>query len=137
MKILLVEDQRELRDILEKRLKKEYSVDSCGDGAEALDFLSVYTYDIILLDIMLPKLGGMEVLRWVRRRNIDTPVLLLTAKTEIQDRVLGLDSGADDYLVKPFSYEELLARIRVLIRRRTSHRTSRLQVGGSGYRHSK
>lgn len=129
MKILLVEDQRELRDILEKRLKKEYSVDSCGDGAEALDFLSVYTYDIILLDIMLPKLGGMEVLRWVRRRNIDTPVLLLTAKTEIQDRVLGLDSGADDYLVKPFSYEELLARIRVLIRRRTSHRTSRLQVG--------
>lgn len=129
MKILLVEDQKDLREILEKRLKKEYSVDSCEDGEEALDFLSVYSYDIVLLDIMLPKLDGMEVLRRMRQRGIDTPVLLLTAKNDIKDRVLGLDSGADDYLVKPFSYEELLARIRVLTRRQTAHRTSRLQLG--------
>lgn len=129
MKILLVEDQKDLREILEKRLKKEYSVDSCEDGEEALDFLSVYSYDIVLLDIMLPKLDGMEVLRRMRQRGMDTPVLLLTAKNDIKDRVLGLDSGADDYLVKPFSYEELLARIRVLTRRQTAHRTSRLQLG--------
>ena len=129
MKILLVEDQKDLREILEKRLKKEYSVDSCEDGEEALDFLSVYSYDIVLLDIMLPKLDGMEVLRRMRQRRMDTPVLLLTAKNDIKDRVLGLDSGADDYLVKPFSYEELLARIRVLTRRQTAHRTSRLQLG--------
>ena len=129
MKILLVEDQKDLREILEKRLKKEYSVDSCEDGEEALDFLSVYSYDIVLLDIMLPKLDGMEVLRRMRQRGMNTPVLLLTAKNDIKDRVLGLDSGADDYLVKPFSYEELLARIRVLTRRQTAHRTSRLQLG--------
>ena len=129
MKILLVEDQKDLREILEKRLKKEYSVDSCEDGEEALDFLSVYSYDIVLLDIMLPKLDGMEVLRRMRQRGMDTPVLLLTAKNDIKDRVLGLDSGADDYLVEPFSYEELLARIRVLTRRQTAHRTSRLQLG--------
>lgn len=129
MKILFVEDQQELRDILEKRLKKEYSVDACGDGETALDFLSVYSYDLVLLDIMLPKMDGMSVLKWMRRRNISTPVLLLTAKSDIKDRVRGLDSGADDYLVKPFSYEELLARIRVLVRRNSSQLTSVLKVG--------
>ena len=129
MKILFVEDQKELRDILEKRLKKEYSVDACGDGETALDFLSVYSYDLVLLDIMLPKMDGMSVLKWMRRRNISTPVLLLTAKSDIKDRVRGLDSGADDYLVKPFSYEELLARIRVLVRRNSSQLTSVLKVG--------
>lgn len=129
MKILLVEDQQELREILTKRLRKEYSVDPCGDGEEALDFLSVYSYDIVLLDIMLPKLDGMGVLKWMRRQKIHTPVLLLTAKSAVKDRVLGLDSGADDYLVKPFSFDELLARIRVLMRRSTSHLTSCLQVG--------
>ena len=129
MKILFVEDQQELRDILEKRLKKEYSVDACGDGETALDFLSVYSYDLVLLDIMLAKMDGMSVLKWMRRRNISTPVLLLTAKSDIKDRVRGLDSGADDYLVKPFSYEELLARIRVLVRRNSSQLTSVLKVG--------
>lgn len=129
MKILFVEDQKELRDILEKRLKKEYSVDACGDGETALDFLSVYSYDLVLLDIMLPKMDGISVLKWMRRRKISTPVLLLTAKSDIKDRVLGLDSGADDYLVKPFSYDELLARIRVLVRRNTNHLTSVLRVG--------
>lgn len=124
-----MEDQKELRDILEKRLKKEYSVDACGDGETALDFLSVYSYDLVLLDIMLPKMDGMSVLKWMRRRNISTPVLLLTAKSDIKDRVRGLDSGADDYLAKPFSYEELLARIRVLVRRNSSQLTSVLKVG--------
>lgn len=129
MKILLVEDEKDMRDILVKRLKKEYSVDSCADGEAALDYLSVYKYDIILLDIMLPRRNGIEVLKWMRQRKIDTPVLLLTARSSVEDRVLGLDSGADDYLIKPFSYEELLARIRVLVRRKTSQLTSVLQVG--------
>ena len=128
MKILLVEDQKDMRELLEKRLKKEYSVDACSDGAEALDYLSVYTYDIVLLDIMLPYKNGIEVLRWMRNKKIFTPVLLLTAKSSIEDRVNGLDSGADDYLVKPFSYEELLARIRMLIRRSSNQLTSVLEV---------
>ncbi len=128
MRILLVEDEDELRNLLEKRLKKEYSVDSCGDGIEALDYLNVYEYDIILLDIMLPKLDGITVLKRLRGRNIPTPVLLLTAKSSVEDRVAGLDSGADDYLVKPFSYEELLARIRVLTRRHSSQLTSILTI---------
>lgn len=129
MKILLVEDQKDMRELLAKRLKKEYSVDTCKDGEEALDYLAVYKYDIILLDIMLPKISGLEVLKKLRQQKIETPVLLLTAKSSIEDRVTGLDSGADDYLVKPFSYEELLARIRVLIRRKSSQLTSILEVG--------
>lgn len=128
MRILYVEDQKELRELLSERLKKEYSVDTCGDGESALDYLAVYTYDIVLLDIMLPKLDGIDVLKWMRSRQIDFPVILLTAKGAIEDRVAGLDCGADDYLVKPFSYEELLARIRVLTRRKSSHLTSRLVV---------
>lgn len=128
MKILLVEDQKDMREVLTKRLKKEYSVDSCEDGEEALDFLSVYTYDLVLLDIMLPKKSGIEVLKWMRQKKIETPVLLLTARGSIEDRVTGLDSGADDYLVKPFSYEELMARIRVLTRRQSRQLTSVLEV---------
>lgn len=129
MRILLVEDQRDMRELLHKRLKKEYSVDSCKDGEEALDYLSVYTYDIVLLDIMLPKLDGISVLKWIRDRRMPVPVLLLTAKSSVEDRVAGLDCGANDYLVKPFSYEELLARIRVLVRRETRQLTSLLKVG--------
>lgn len=128
MKILFVEDQKDMRELLVKRLKKEYTIDACGDGESAIDYLSVYKYDIVLLDIMLPKLSGIEVLKWMRHRKIDTPVLLLTAKSSIEDRVNGLDSGADDYLIKPFSYEELLARIRVLTRRGSSQLTSVLEV---------
>lgn len=129
MKILYVEDEQELREVLYKRLKKEYSVDVCKNGEEAVDFLSVYKYDIVILDIMMPVMDGMEVLEWMRQRKIETPVIFLTAKDSVEDRVTGLDNGADDYLVKPFSYEELLARIRVLSRRKTSHFTSCLQVG--------
>lgn len=129
MRILLVEDQEELRSLLEKRLKKEYSVDACGDGNSALDYLKVYSYDMVLLDIMLPGIDGIGVLQWMRRNKMDTPVIFLTAKSAVEDRVLGLDSGADDYLVKPFSYEELLARMRVLLRRGSRQRTAVLQVG--------
>lgn len=129
MRILYVEDQKELRELLTKRLQKEHSVDSCEDGLSALDYLNVYTYDLIILDIMLPKMNGMDVLKWIRQKRIETPVLLLTAKTDVEDRVAGLDNGADDYLAKPFSHEELLARIRVLTRRKSAHFTSCLKVG--------
>ena len=129
MKILLVEDQKDMRELLAKRLKKEYSVDVCEDGESALDYLNVYKYDLVLLDIMLPKISGLEVLKKMRQKRIETPVLLLTAKSSIEDRVTGLDSGADDYLVKPFSYDELTARIRMLLRRKSSQLTSILEVG--------
>lgn len=129
MRILYVEDEKDLRELLAKRLKKDYSLDSCPDGESALDYLSIYKYDVVILDIMLPKLDGIGVLKWMRNRRIDTPVLLLTAKSAVEDRVAGLDSGADDYLVKPFSYDELLARIRVLARRKSNQLTAKLVVG--------
>lgn len=118
MRILVVEDEVNLNDIIVKKLKLEhYGVDSCFDGKEALDYIFSAEYDVILLDIMLPKLDGFEVLKKIRNKNIKTPVLLLTARDGIEDRVQGLDFGADDYLVKPFAFEELLARIRVVLRK--------------------
>lgn len=129
MRILYAEDQRELREVLCKRLQKEYSVDACVDGQEAMDFIETYEYDMVLLDIMMPKLDGIEVVRKMRAKKINTPVILLTAKGDIEDRVKGLDSGADDYLVKPFAYEELLARIRVWTRRSGNQTSSVLRVG--------
>lgn len=118
MRILVVEDERDLNSIIVKRLNKAgYSVDTCYDGEEALDYMRMGEYDVILLDIMLPKMNGLDVVRTLRKKRDKTPVLLLTAKDAIEDRVIGLDSGADDYLVKPFAFEELLARVRVLTRR--------------------
>ena len=122
MRILVVEDEVNLNDIIVKKLKLEhYGVDSCFDGKEALDYIFSAEYDVILLDIMLPKLDGFDVLKKIRNKNIKTPVLLLTARDGIEDRVQGLDFGADDYLVKPFAFDELLARIRVLLRRNTDN----------------
>ena len=122
MRILVVEDEVNLNDIIVKKLKLEhYGVDSCFDGKEALDYIFSAEYDVILLDIMLPKLDGFEVLKKIKNKNIKTPVLLLTARDGIEDRVQGLDFGADDYLVKPFAFDELLARIRVLLRRNTDN----------------
>jgi len=113
-----VEDEKKINDIIVKTLKQEkYGVDSCFDGEEALDYIFSVEYDIILLDIMLPKKDGFEVIKSIRKKGIKTPVLFLTARDEIEDRVKGLDLGADDYLVKPFAFEELLARIRVLLRK--------------------
>ena len=118
MRILVVEDQPEMNALLVKQLKAAgYSVDACLTGADALDYLAGGGYDAVVLDIMLPGVDGLEVLRRRRAAGDKTPVLLLTARDGIDDRVRGLDSGADDYLVKPFALQELLARLRVLLRR--------------------
>ena len=119
MKILLVEDNQQLNNALATLLKRNsYLVDSAFDGEEALIYLREYQYDVVILDIMLPKIDGLEVLRRARRDGLHTPIIMLTAKSTIEDKILGLDLGADDYLPKPFSTEELLARIRALLRRK-------------------
>lgn len=118
MKILLVEDTVQLNKALTTLLKRNsYTVDSAFDGEEALLFVRDYSYDLIILDVMLPKVNGLEVLKSIRRNKITIPVILLTAKSSVEDKVLGLDLGADDYLPKPFNTEELLARVRALGRR--------------------
>ena len=118
MKLLIVEDEKRLCQTVAKHLKAEgYAVDFCHDGADALDYMAGTEYDAVILDIMLPGLDGISVLKTMRSQKIKTPVLLLTAKNTVEDKVKGLDSGADDYLTKPFSLEELSARIRVMIRR--------------------
>ena len=118
MRLLIAEDEKDLNKILTERLKEEhYSVDSCYDGQEALDYLASAEYDAVILDIMMPVTDGLSVLKTMRRKDDSTPVLLLTAKDGIEDRVQGLDAGANDYLVKPFAVEELLARVRVLLRK--------------------
>lgn len=129
MRLLIVEDERDLRELLCKRLKKDFSVDACQDGETAMDYLDVYSYDVVLLDIMLPKMDGLTVLKKLRNRGVSTPVLLLTAKSSVAERVEGLDAGADDYLVKPFAYEELQARMRVLLRRSNQKNSNLLEVG--------
>ena len=118
MKLLLVEDEKQLSEALQQILiKNKYSVDAVYNGDEGLDYALTDVYDVIILDIMLPKLNGIEILKMIRKRKISTPVILLTAKGSVEDRILGLDSGADDYLPKPFSPDELLARLRALTRR--------------------
>ena len=118
MKLLLVEDEKQLSEALQQILiKNKYSVDAVYSGDEGLDYALTGIYDVIILDIMLPKLNGIEILKMIRKRKISTPVILLTAKGNVEDRILGLDSGADDYLPKPFSPDELLARLRALTRR--------------------
>lgn len=118
MRILVVEDEPKLNELIVKKLKLEhYTVDACLDGIDALDYLRCAEYDTVVLDIMLPGISGLEVLKTLRTQEKRTPVLLLTARDSIEDRVAGLDLGADDYLVKPFAFDELLARIRVMIRR--------------------
>ena len=121
MKLLLVEDTIQLNRALSTLLKRNsYLVDSAFDGEEALLFLKDYTYDVIVLDIMLPRIDGLEVLKRARSNGIQTPIILLTAKSTVEDKITGLDLGADDYLPKPFSTEELLARIRALTRRKNN-----------------
>ena len=117
MRLLLCEDERSLSRAVEAILRKNnYSVDAVYDGRDALDYIVNGNYDGIILDIMMPVMDGIEVLKNVRSRGITTPILLLTAKSEIEDKVKGLDSGADDYLTKPFDTRELLARIRAMTR---------------------
>jgi len=122
MRLLVVEDQQDLNEILVRKLKSEgYAVDSCLDGKDALAYVEMTEYDGIILDIMLPGITGLGILRKMRSSGNHTPVLLLTALGSTDDKVAGLDEGADDYLVKPFDFDELLARIRVLTRRGGSH----------------
>ena len=130
MRILLAEDERDLNNILTKKLTDEgYSVDSCFDGLEALDFLKAADYDGAILDVMMPGMDGFSVLTKLREQGKDTPVMFLTARDTVADRVRGLDLGACDYLIKPFSMDELLARIRVLTRERFHAAENTLQAG--------
>lgn len=130
MRILVVEDERDLNRILTKTLTAEgCSVDACFDGLEALDYLSVASYDVIVLDRMMPRMDGMELLSRLRSQGDETPVIFLTAKDAVSERVRGLDAGADDYLVKPFSFEELMARIRVVTRKHSGSTTNLFTVG--------
>lgn len=118
MRLMICEDEHDLNRIIKMKLTSDgYSVDSCYDGEEALDLLDLTDYDGVILDIMLPKVDGLEVLRRMRLKGDMTPVLLLTAKDSVSDKVKGLDGGANDYLVKPFSFEELTARIRAMLRK--------------------
>ncbi|WP_343011983.1 response regulator transcription factor [Gemella morbillorum] len=129
MKILVVEDEKDLNRVITKHLKKNnYSVDSCFDGEQALDYVLYGEYDLIITDIMMPKIDGYEFIKQLRVKGNSTPVIMLTAKDSLDDKILGLDSGADDYIVKPFEFDELLARIRVLMRRNYEFATNIIQV---------
>ena len=122
MRLLVVEDEKKLNELITKKLKKEYyGVDSCFYGEEAIRYVEATEYDAVILDIMLPKLDGFEVIKRIRAKKNKVPILLLTARDNIDDKVKGLDYGADDYLVKPFIFEELMARIRVLLRRNSGN----------------
>ena len=119
MKILLAEDEVDLNNVVTRYLKKNgYSVDSVLDGEEALDYLEYSEYDLVILDIMMPKVDGFEVIKKLRDKGNHTSVLMLTARDSADDKVKGLDLGADDYIVKPFDFNELMARIRAVVRRK-------------------
>lgn len=129
MKILVVDDEPDLLEQLRETLTNQrYDVDTADDGESALDKLFDNPYDLIILDIMLPVVDGLAILREIRKANIDTPVLMLTAKGDVEDKIKGLDYGADDYLAKPFAIAELMARIRSLLRRASDHRDPLLTV---------
>ncbi len=131
MRILIVEDDRALREMLVRRLQREgYAVDASGDGIEGLEYALSAAYDAILLDIMLPGMDGLSVLSALRARDYAGGILLLTARDAVADRVRGLDAGADDYLIKPFSCDELSARLRALLRKHTPSRSPVLREGG-------
>ncbi len=130
MRILVAEDEKALNKILVKQFtKRGYSVDSCFDGESVFDYLAGAEYDAIVMDVMMPKKDGFKVLDEMRRKGNKTPVIFLTAKTEVEDRVYGLDIGANDYLIKPFSFEELAARVRMITRDSKGNSTNVFTVG--------
>lgn len=130
MRLLLAEDERDLADALEAMLKhNNYSVDVVNNGQDALDYLMLDDYDGAILDVMMPQMDGVTVVKKLRENKKNTPVLLLTAKSEIEDKVYGLDSGADDYLTKPFVTRELLARVRSMTRRQATFTSNVLELG--------
>ena len=131
MRILVIEDEKKVAGFIKKGLEEEtYAVDVASDGEEGLDLGQQGQYDLIILDLMLPKIDGLEVLSRLRASKMDVPILLLTAKDAVEDKVVGLDKGADDYLTKPFAFSELVARIRVLLRRGKAETKTVLQVDG-------
>jgi two-component system, OmpR family, response regulator len=130
MRILVVEDEHRIAQTIKKGLEQErYAVDLAYTGPDGYDLASTESYDTIILDLMLPGMDGLTICKQLRKLNIHTPILILTAKGQIHDKVEGLDSGADDYLTKPFSFEELLARIRALARRPENFKENKLSVG--------
>lgn len=130
MKILLAEDEVDLNNVVTRYLKKNgYSVDSVLDGEEALDYLEYGEYDLVILDIMMPKVDGFEVIKKLRDKGNHTSVLMLTARDSADDKVKGLDLGADDYIVKPFDFNELMARIRAVVRRKYGNSSNKLVIG--------
>ena len=130
MKILLVEDEKRMAQALCQILRLEnYEVDHCADGLSGLEAIETELYDIIILDVMLPRMNGFDIAKKTRQKGIRTPILMLTAKSELDDKVVGLDSGADDYLTKPFMTKELLARIRALSRRNINSSDGTLTFG--------
>ncbi len=129
MRILLVEDEKKIANFIERGLKEDhYTVDVAYDGAKGLFLAEINVYDLVILDIMLPLKDGLSVCKELRSKNINVPVLILTARDSVEDKVSGLDSGADDYLAKPFAFDELLARIRALLRRNKVSKTDKLQI---------
>jgi heavy metal response regulator len=129
MRILFVEDERKIADFIKRGLKEEgYAVDIAGDGEEGYFLGSSNEYDAIILDLMLPKLDGVSLCKKLRADKITTPIIILTAKDSLKDKVIGLDAGADDYLTKPFAFEELLARLRAGLRKASAHLSHELTV---------
>jgi len=130
MRILIVEDEKKVAGFIKKGFEEEtYAVDVAYDGEEGYNLAEMGQYDLIVLDLMLPKMNGMDVLGKLREKKINTPIILLTAKDSVEDKVTGLNKGADDYLTKPFAFSELLARVRSLLRRGQTETKTVLQVG--------
>jgi two-component system copper resistance phosphate regulon response regulator CusR len=129
MRVLVIEDETKVGSFIKRALEEEsYAVDLCEDGAQGLDMALSGSYDLIMIDLMLPSLPGLEVLTRLRKEKIQTPVLILTAQSKVDQRVKGLDAGADDYLTKPFAIDELLARVRALLRRGPAESAGVLQI---------
>jgi DNA-binding response OmpR family regulator len=129
MRVLVIEDETKVGSFIKRALEEEsYAVDLCEDGTQGLDLALSGSYDVIVIDLMLPNLPGLEILKRIRREKIHAPVLILTAQSKVDQKVKGLDAGADDYLTKPFAIDELLARVRVLLRRGTTDTPGVLQV---------
>lgn len=129
MRVLVVEDEKNLNKVLTKQLKGQgYSVDSCLNGIDAMDYIESADYDVIVLDIMLPGMSGWDILARTRQRGIDSSIIMLTAMDSVEDKVRGLDEGADDYLTKPFAFEELMARIRMLTRKKRGSKTNLYEI---------
>ena len=130
MRILVVEDEKKIADFIKRGLKEEgYAVDTSNDGENGFFLAKTNEYDLIILDLMLPKLDGITVCKKLRDEKILVPIVMLTAKDAVKDKVTGLDAGADDYLTKPFAFEELLARIRAILRKKSEQKETKLQIG--------